>query len=110
MNEYAGGALGQISCGSPIGREALLQGATKQSPPVHSAQEGLDKAITMLYSEMDQLESRLQPVLTQQAEKVGNPVGANTPAYSVATKINASAEVIASLAGRVRNLTSRLEV
>jgi hypothetical protein len=92
------------------GREALLLGATKAAPAVHSAQEGLDKAISCLYSELDQLESRLQPVLTQVPEKVGDNVGANNAAYSVATKIGASAEVIAALAGRVRRLTGRLEV
>lgn len=96
--------------GGNIGREALLSATVKQSPAVHSAQEMLDKAVTMLYSELDQLESRLQPVLTQVPEKAGREVGANAPAYSVATKIGASAEAIGALAGRIRHLTERLEV
>jgi hypothetical protein len=97
------------SGGNIGGLKGYGQDVTKTAlPAVHVAIERQDKCIAELFNVTDELAARLSPVLAP--APTGNDAQKAQQGPSVASRIELNGEAIARIAGRVRDLISRLEV
>lgn len=99
------GSVGQAIAGYS-GADAVT---SQPQPPVHRAIDALDKMLGMLYSEVDSLAGRLEPVLSMaKPQPVSNDKQPNTP--SVAGRIETCADAVRIISRRLSELRERLEV
>lgn len=110
MNGYPSvGAVGNAITGGQVGYSAAQN--KPQQAPVHTSQEGLDKAVAMLLSEVDALHAALSPILTPQPPAPGATTTAEAPyPHSVAERINVSAQGVYRASTALSSIRARLEV
>lgn len=112
MNDYQVNARSALASGSIGGMDVArsLGPVAAQQPPVHAAQEFLDKAIAQLWAEVNDLRNALLPVLGPEPGNASKEAQPQPVPNLVSLRILESANTIGAAAGVLRSLRNRLEV